>query len=81
MLRQLTSKVACKSFLIIKLAYLPAEKARIANSACSDPIESFGPCVVFCLRFPISLSRRLFSSWSSPRRMYESREPFANGEA
>jgi hypothetical protein len=32
-LRQLTSKVACKFFLMINLGYLPAEKTRIANSA------------------------------------------------
>ena len=31
--RQLTSKVTCKSFLMINLEYIPAEKARIANSA------------------------------------------------
>lgn len=45
----LTSKVACK-----KLAYLPAEKARIANSARIDPIKTFGLRVVFYPPFPTS---------------------------
>jgi hypothetical protein len=43
MLRQLTSKVACKSFLMIKLAYLPAEKLPQGKHGCSADLPALRP--------------------------------------